>query len=144
MLDGNFGVNIQNQQVTGPDFGTNSASSLGIPGTNDADDIRASGLPYFDNGYTIGTTPNWMPLFRTRAQLHVQHRADQGVSRKHDVRLGVDVVRHELNHVQAEFGDIGGVRGGFRFSGTITGVARLHAAAVEPVRHGSCSACRPT
>ena len=40
----------------------------------------------------------------------------------HDVRVGVDVVRHQLNHIQAEFGDIGGVRGGFRFNGTVTGV----------------------
>ena len=32
---------------------------------------------------------------------------------KHELRFGVDVVRHELNHRQAEFGDIGGVRGGF-------------------------------
>jgi hypothetical protein len=36
--------------------------------------------------------------------------------------VGVDVVRHQLNHIQAEFGDIGGVRGGFRFNGTVTGV----------------------
>lgn len=26
---------------------------------------------------------------------------------KHDLRFGVDIVRHELNHVQAEFGGAG-------------------------------------
>ena len=35
ILDGNFGANIQNQTVTGPDFGTNYGIDLGIPGVND-------------------------------------------------------------------------------------------------------------
>ncbi len=64
ILDGNFGANIQNQIVTGPDYGTNYGIDLGIPGVNNPNDIHASGLPTFDNGYTIGGTPNWMPLFR--------------------------------------------------------------------------------
>src|SRR5688500_5068071 len=64
LLDGNFGANIQNQTVTGPDFGTNYGLDLGIRGVNEQNDIRASGLPTFENGYNIGTTPNWMPLFR--------------------------------------------------------------------------------
>ena len=37
VLDGNFGANIQNQQVTGPDFGDNLGLDLGIPGTNGPD-----------------------------------------------------------------------------------------------------------
>ena len=80
-----------------------------------------SGLPYFDNGYPIGTTPNWMPLYR-RERSYTFSTAVTKVYQSHDVRLGVDVVRHQLNHIQAEFGDIGGVRGGFRFNGTVTGV----------------------
>jgi hypothetical protein len=39
ILDGNFGANIQNQTVTGPDFGTNYGIDLGIPGVNDPNDI---------------------------------------------------------------------------------------------------------
>src|SRR5437870_7852173 len=53
LLDGNFGINRQDQQVTGPDFGKNIGLDLGIPGVNDAKDTRASGLPTFANGYTI-------------------------------------------------------------------------------------------
>jgi hypothetical protein len=69
VLDGNFGANIQNQEVTGPDFGDDLGLGLGIRGTNGSD-IRQSGLPHFqigtnnNTGYNIGTTPNWMPLFR--------------------------------------------------------------------------------
>ena len=36
------------------------------------------------------------------------------------MRLGVDVVKFELNHRQAEWGDYG-LRGGFSFSGNTTG-----------------------
>jgi hypothetical protein len=121
VLDGNFGANIQNQEVTGPDFGQDLGLQLGIRGVNGAD-IRQSGLPYFDNGYPIGTTPNWMPLFR-KERSYTFSTSLTKVFNAHDVRVGVDVVRHSLNHIQAEFGDIGGVRGGFRFNNTVTGAA---------------------
>jgi hypothetical protein len=120
VLDGNFGANIQNQQVTGPDYGQDLGLGLGIRGSN-GPDVRQSGLPFFQAGYDIGTTPNWMPLFR-KERSYTFSTAVTKVFQRHDVRLGVDVVRHELNHIQAEFGDIGGVRGGFRFNGTVTGV----------------------
>jgi hypothetical protein len=119
VLDGSFGANIQNQEVTGPDFGTNiGLDALGIPGTN-GPDIRQSGMPNFANGYSIGTTPNWMPLFR-KERSYTFSTGLTKVFNQHDLRFGVDVVRHELNHVQAEFGTFG-VRGGFEFSGNITG-----------------------
>ena len=127
VLDGNFGANIQNQEVTGPDFGDDLGLGLGIRGTNGTD-VRQSGLPHFaigannNTGYNIGTTPNWMPLFR-KERSYTFGTAVTKVFQRHDVRLGVDVVRHALNHIQAEFGDIGGVRGGFRFNGTVTGAA---------------------
>jgi len=126
VLDGNFGANIQNQQVTGPDFGQDLGLQLGIPGTNGTNVVQ-SGLPYFAigaagaTGYNIGTTPNWMPLFR-HERSYTFSTALTKVYQNHDLRAGVDVVRHQLNHIQAEFGDIGGVRGGFRFNGTVTGV----------------------
>jgi hypothetical protein len=63
VLDSNFGMNRQDQFVTGPDYGQNIGLELGIPGTN-GPDIRQSGMPQFANGYNIGTTPGWMPLFR--------------------------------------------------------------------------------
>ena len=126
VLDGNFGANIQNQEVTGPDYGDNLGLGIGIPGSN-GPDITQSGLPHFaigannNTGYNIGTTPNWMPLFR-KERSYTFSTAMTKVFTSHDLRVGVDIVRHNLNHIQAEFGDIGGVRGGFRFNGTVTGV----------------------
>jgi hypothetical protein len=129
VLDGNFGVNIQNQQVTGPDYGNNFGLDLGIRGVNLPDDIRASGLPRFDiaptgsaasQNYSIGTTPNWMPLFRRERSYTFSTAMTKAFATKHELRFGVDVVRHELNHRQAEFGDYG-LRGGFGFSGFTTG-----------------------
>jgi hypothetical protein len=132
VLDGNLGINRQNQQVTGPDFGQNiGLEVLGIPGTNGINE-RASGLPHFDipfgtsntggtnaNHYDIGTTPNWMPLFRKETS-YTFSSALTWITGRHQVRTGIDVVRHELNHLQAEFGGFGGVRGGFQFNGLVT------------------------
>ena len=120
VLDGNFGVDIQNQQVTGPDYGTNLGLNSGIPGSN-GPDIRQSGLPYIGAGYEVGTTPNWMPLFR-RERSYTFSSAVTKLLNRHELRVGVDVVRHELNHIQAEFGGNGGVRGQLTFSGLATGV----------------------
>jgi len=119
VLDGNFGYNRQDQTVTGPDYGTNYGLQIGIPGTNDPNDIRASGMPTFNNGYTIGTTPSWMPLFRKE----ITYTFSTGLTKvfsKHELRTGVEIVRLELNHRQAEFGDMG-LKGGFTVSGNITG-----------------------
>jgi hypothetical protein len=118
VLDGNFGANIQNQTVTGPDYGTNIGLDLGIPGSNGSD-ITASGMPYFDNGYAIGATPNWMPLFR-KERSYTFSTALTKVFTSHNLRFGVDIVKHELNHIQAEFGGNGGVRGQLGFSSLMT------------------------
>ena len=123
LLDGNFGYYRQDQQVTGPDFGQNIGLELGIPGTNDPDDIRASGLPTFDFGgtYNIGTTPNWMPLFRKEINYSFSSALTK-IFPKHEVRVGVDIIKLELNHRQAEFGTYG-LKGGFTFSNNTTGAA---------------------
>jgi hypothetical protein len=126
VLDGNFGMNRMDQQVTGPDFGQNLGTDvLGIPGSNGTD-IRQSGLPHFNipsgatnNDYDIGTTPNWMPLYR-HDRSYTFSTALTWIKGRHQVRTGFDYVRHELNHIQAEFGSFGGVRGGFDFSGLTT------------------------
>ncbi len=119
LLDGNFGYYRMDQQVTGPDYGKNYGIDLGIPGTNDANDIRASGLPRIANGYELGSTPNWMPLFRKELNYSFSSALTKIFS-KHELRAGVDIVKLELNHRQAEFGDYG-LRGGLSFSGNITG-----------------------
>jgi hypothetical protein len=132
VLDGNFGIDRQDQSVTGPDYGQNiGLDVLGIPGTN-GPSARYSGMPAFDiptnpwptpNGgyaYDIGQTPTWMPLFR-HERSYTFTSALTWVKGRHQVRGGVDVVRHELNHFQAEFGVFGGTRGGFSFNGNVTG-----------------------
>lgn len=121
LLDGNFGLNRQDQTVTGPDYGKNLGIDLGIPGTNDPKDVRASGLPYFANGYDIGNPNNWMPLFRKELNYSFSSALTK-VLTKHELRLGVDVVKLELNHRQAEFGNYG-LKGGLAFSGNTTGAS---------------------
>jgi len=120
ILDGNFGFNIQKQKVRGPDFGDNLGLDLGIKGVNDPNDVRASGLPNFQNGYPIGTTPNWMPLDRDERTYTFSSAVTKSFGAKHDLRFGVDVVHLSLTHKQAEFGDYG-LRGGFSFGGLMTG-----------------------
>jgi hypothetical protein len=132
VLDGNIGLNRQDQSVTGPDFGQKIGLDVfGIPGTNGPSE-RYTGMPAFDiptnpwptpNGgysYDIGRTPNWMPLFR-HERSYTLSSALTWVTGRHQVRGGIDIVRHELNHFQAEFGDLSGLRGGFQFGGNVTG-----------------------
>lgn len=121
LLDGNFGYYRMDQQVTGPDFGQNLGIDLGIPGVNDPNDIRASGLPQFASTYSIGTTPSWMPLFRKEINWSFSSAITKVFS-KHEMRAGFDLVKLELNHRQAEFGPYG-LRGGFSFGGQVTGAS---------------------
>ena len=120
VLDGNFGYNRQDQIVTGPDYGTNYGIQLGIPGVNDPNDIRNSGLPSFVTNFsTVGGTPNWMPLWRKELNYSFSSALTK-VFPKHEMRTGVDVVKLDLNHRQAEWGDYG-LKGGFSYSGNVTG-----------------------
>jgi hypothetical protein len=118
VIDGNFGMSRQDQTVYNADYGTNYGLQLGIPGTNDPTDIRNSGLPTFANGYSY-QSPSWMPLFRKEVNWSGTVALTK-VFTKHEVRAGMDFVRLELNHRQAEFGDYG-LKGGFSFSNNTTG-----------------------
>ncbi|HEU4935993.1 MAG TPA: hypothetical protein VFT39_06035, partial [Vicinamibacterales bacterium] len=119
VIDGNFGMSRQDQTVLPPDFGTNYGLNLGIRGTNNPNDIRESGLPTFANGYTIGSAPNWMPLWRKELNYSGTVAMTKMFS-KHEIRAGFDFVRLELNHRQAEWGNYG-LKGGFRFDNNVTG-----------------------
>jgi hypothetical protein len=133
LLDGNFGIYRMDQVVTGPDFGKNIGLDLGIKGVNDPNDTRASGLPTFENGYTIGSTPNWMPLNRAERNYSFSSALTK-IFPKHEVRVGADIVKLDLTHRQAEFGNYG-LKGGFSFDGNLTArdlTADEKAAGVKP------------
>ena len=119
VFDANFGMSRQDQTVLPPDFGTNYGLQLGIPGVNNPNDIRESGLPTFASTYTIGSAPNWMPLWRKEIS-YSGTAALTKVFAKHEMRTGMDFVRLELNHRQAEWGNYG-LKGGFSYSGNTTG-----------------------
>ena len=76
-----------------------------------------------------------MPLFRKERSYTFSTRADQGRSRRSTTSgSGVDVVRHELNHRQAEFGDYRRRARRLQLQRLHHRRARLHAAALERVR----------
>jgi hypothetical protein len=120
VLDGNFGMSRQDQDVLPADFGTNYGLQFGIPGTNNPNDLRESGLPVMASQYTIGSgSANWMPLWRKEIS-YSGTLALTKIFPKHEVRAGMDFVRLELNHDQAEWGNYG-LKGGFSFSNNTTG-----------------------
>ncbi|MGH9628696.1 MAG: TonB-dependent receptor domain-containing protein, partial [Bryobacteraceae bacterium] len=115
VVDGNIGWTRLEQQGTNPDFGTNfGLETLGIPGTN-GPDPRQSGIPAFlISGYqTLGNNDNPRP--NTYAdQSYTASNNVSYIKGKHDLRFGVDVVRHQLNHWQPELSN---PRGMFTFTG---------------------------
>lgn len=120
VLDANFGMSRQDQDVLPPDMDQSYGLQLGIPGTNDPRDPRSNGLPRFQGGgYTIGNAPSWQPLWRKE----ISYSGTVGLTKvfaKHELRTGMDFVRLELNHRQAEWGPYG-LKGGFDFSNNTTG-----------------------
>ena len=120
VLDGNFGISRQDQTVLPADYGTDYGIQLGIPGTNNPADSRESGLPVMASTYTLNSgSASWMPLWRKEIS-YSGTIALTKVFSKHEMRTGMDFVRLELNHNQAEWGDYG-LKGGFSFSGNTTG-----------------------
>ncbi|MGH9799961.1 MAG: carboxypeptidase regulatory-like domain-containing protein, partial [Blastocatellia bacterium] len=104
VVDGNFSVTHRSHSTTGADYGKNiGLDVLGIPGTN-GPDIRQSGFPQIGYGYSgLGNQNGWSPVFREeRSYTFAQNAAK--IKNNHTFRLGVDIVKHELNHWQPEIG----------------------------------------
>ena len=93
VIDGNFGMSRQDQDVLPPDYGTNYGLQAGIPGVNNPNDIRESGLPVLSATYVVGNgTANWMPLWRKE----INWSGSVGVTKvytKHEMRAGFDFDR---------------------------------------------------
>ena len=120
VVDGNVGFTRMSEYGQTPDFGTNiGLSVLGIPGTNNPNDLRDSGMPFFSvSGYAdLGNPEGWNPAFRNDWSFTSSHNVRWSHG-KHQVSAGTDIIHHHLNHWQPELGS--GPRGEFDFGGGTT------------------------
>ncbi|HEU0119827.1 MAG TPA: TonB-dependent receptor [Bryobacteraceae bacterium] len=107
LIDGVFGYTRFRNEATGPDYGKNWGSEVwGIPGTNGgkafANDIRYSGQPCINNGFTAwgnctSSNPNF---YADRSYTYTMNFSK--IHGAHEFRWGVDIIRHALNHWQPE------------------------------------------
>jgi len=114
LIDATFGWTRFGQQVDPPDLGTNFGSDvLGIPGTN-GPDPRESGMPaFYISGYTnLGNAEGWNPVQRND-QSYTFNLNFNKIKGNHDIRFGLDLMHHLMNHWQPELGE--GPRGAFDF-----------------------------
>lgn len=121
LLDANYGVTFMHHDTTGPDFGKNIGTDvLKIPGTN-GPDIRQSGFPIFDiTGYTVlGNANNWSPVERND-RLYTYAANLSWTKGSHNLRFGLDLVNHQMNHYQPELSSWS-PRGRFNFRTGVTG-----------------------
>ncbi|MCB1021098.1 MAG: TonB-dependent receptor, partial [Acidobacteria bacterium] len=121
LFDTNFGFSRLGQNVLELDYGTNYGSDLlGIPGTNGTTE-RESGMPSFAvTGFpTFGNPDAWTPAFRNdNVYTYVANLA--WAKNGHNVRFGVDLNTTRMKDYQPQRGF--GPRGGFTFSGGLTGL----------------------
>ena len=115
LIDATLGWTRFGQTVYPPDLGKNYGSDvLGIPGTN-GPDPRESGLPaFYISGYTnLGNAEGWNPLQRND-QSYTFNLNFNKIKGNHDIRFGMDLMHHLMNHWQPELGE--GPRGAFDFA----------------------------
>jgi carboxypeptidase family protein/TonB-dependent receptor-like protein len=120
VVDGNVGFTRMSEYGQTPDFGTNiGLSVLGLPGTNNPNDLRDSGIPFFSvSGYAdLGNPEGWNPAYRNDWSFTSNHNVRWSHG-KHQVSAGTDIIHHHLNHWQPELGS--GPRGEFDFGGGVT------------------------
>ena len=122
-------------RTSAPTTGSTSASPASTIPTTSA---RAA-CPPSTTATPSARTPNWMPLFR-KERSYTFSSALTKVIPNHDLRLGVDIVHHRLNHGQAEFGNYG-LKGGFSFSNNTTAPPATSLTAAGTTSPGSCSVC---
>lgn len=107
LVDGVFGHTRFSNVATGPDYGKFWGTDVwGIPGTNGgkafAGNIRYSGQPCIGNGFTAwgnctSSNPNF---YADRSYTYTMNFSK--IHRAHEIRWGVDIIRHALNHWQPE------------------------------------------
>ena len=107
LIDGVFGYTKFSNVAIGPDYGKNTGlDEWGIPGTNGgkayASDIRYSGQPCIRNGFSnwgncTGSNPNFYADNSYTYSTNVSK-----IQGAHEIRFGVDMIRHAMNHWQPE------------------------------------------
>jgi outer membrane receptor protein involved in Fe transport len=128
ILDGSVGANVMQQNMQGPDYGTNYGTDVwGIPGLN-ADSAggpgsfdlqRYSGMPVVSTGLSgLGNNSTWTPVWRDERSYTISTNLTK-VAGRHEFRTGFDFVRLRLNHWQPE---VGNPRGELTFGGGTTGI----------------------
>jgi len=107
MMDAVFGYQRHDQDIVGTGQGKNIGLDVfKIPGTNGgrqyADDMRYSGVPHIDTGFTgWGLSETWLPLFR-RERTYTLPVNFSKIHGSHEFRWGFDPRRLEMNHWQPE------------------------------------------
>lgn len=139
IFDANFGFVRMNAGVAQSDIGENRGLDfLGIPGTNGPNDFEG-GFPLFDvTTYSdYGTTDTFMPYTRSDDQYQIVANVNW-LRGAHNIRVGMDVYRQKMNHIQPEFlgGGSLGARGGFVFTNDVT---RLNGGGAGTQYHGWAS-----
>jgi hypothetical protein len=120
LIDANWGYTRMHHDTQGTDYGRNiGLEVLRIPGTNGSDP-RQSGFPIIGiSSYeTIGNPNTWSPVERNdRVYTYVANAA--WTKGAHNLRWGVDLIKHEMNHWQPEQGGWS-PRGRLNFGGGTT------------------------
>jgi hypothetical protein len=122
LLDGTVGFNYVTPEALHVLWGQNvGLEDLGLPGTNDPNDITYSGMPQFRiSGYsTYGTPGSARP--QTWHDNQKRYNANASWTKgSHQFRFGLDLSNEHMNHWQVEAG--GGPRGDFAYSGGTTAI----------------------
>jgi hypothetical protein len=126
LFDMNLGFMRQRLGAQSPDLalGAFGRDVLKIPGANGAGDIMQGGIPSFQTGTNsywanMGNANTGSPfLFRDNNwSLNSNMSWIYGA---HDLRLGIEVTRSQMNHFQPQGGSFQTARGTFSFAGDIT------------------------
>ena len=120
LIDATLGWTRFGQNVEPPDLslGNFGLDVLGIPGTNGPDPREAGMPPFGISGYSdLGNPESWNPLYRND-QSYTFNANATWVKGDHEIRFGMDLMHHLMNHWQPELG--AGPRGAFGFGRDIT------------------------
>jgi hypothetical protein len=136
LIDVNAGYTRQRLGAQGQDIalGQFGVNTLHIPGTNGPDAMQA-GIPAFQFGSFWGNlgNPNTGSPFLFRDNSYVVNTNLSKTKGAHDIRLGFEYTRGDINHFQPQGGSFQTARGTFRFQGQVTALNATGAAAANYV-----------